>query len=294
MSLRERPRVEPDLDAEAEVDLGRYWTSIAARWWLPLAGLVVGALVGYLAALGGHQVYRAQALVYLGQPFTPSGSAQLQSIATNPSTVREIARSTATIRKVAADTGLPEGKLRAGVSTQAVAGNLARLGQTPLVAVSVKGDAPRKIAQAANEIARIVVARISPYVDTKIETLRAELASADQELASLDARLDAANRAAENPSLSPVEKLVALNSAGLLEQRRATVLGDRLDARQLLALAERVEKPRVADLAAPRKTTARSRRNSIVVGALIGLILGLAAALAWERAASRLSRRPAL
>jgi hypothetical protein len=39
-----------------------------------------------------------------------------------------------------------------------------------------------------------------------------------------------------------------------------------------------------------RKTTAQSRRNSIVVGAAIGLLLGLAAALLWEPVATRLRR----
>ncbi len=29
-----------DLDAEQEVDFGRYWRAIAARWWLLLAGIV--------------------------------------------------------------------------------------------------------------------------------------------------------------------------------------------------------------------------------------------------------------
>jgi uncharacterized protein involved in exopolysaccharide biosynthesis len=38
------------------------------------------------------------------------------------------------------------------------------------------------------------------------------------------------------------------------------------------------------------KTTARSKRNSAVVGAFLGLLLGLAAALLWERFA----RRPAV
>jgi hypothetical protein len=58
----------PDLDAEADVDLGRYARALAARWWLPLAGLIAGAAIGYVLSLGGHQVYRAGATVYLGQP----------------------------------------------------------------------------------------------------------------------------------------------------------------------------------------------------------------------------------
>ena len=39
-------RDAPDLDGEAEVDLGRYSRALLARWWLLLVGLVVGAVIG--------------------------------------------------------------------------------------------------------------------------------------------------------------------------------------------------------------------------------------------------------
>jgi hypothetical protein len=42
--------------------------------------------------------------------------------------------------------------------------------------------------------------------------------------------------------------------------------------------------------AAAQKVTARSRRNTVVVAALIGLILGALAALMWDGVASRLRR----
>ena len=64
------PAVDPD--AEQEVDFGRYWRAIAARWWLPVAGLVIGLVVGYLVSLGTNSTnYKATALVYLGQPLAP-------------------------------------------------------------------------------------------------------------------------------------------------------------------------------------------------------------------------------
>jgi gas vesicle protein len=43
--------------------------------------------------------------------------------------------------------------------------------------------------------------------------------------------------------------------------------------------------------AAASKTTARSHRNSTVVGALIGLILGGIAALLWDPFVERRARR---
>jgi uncharacterized protein involved in exopolysaccharide biosynthesis len=63
---RERP--VPDVDAEEELELGRYWNALIVRWWLPVVGFVAGIAIGYLLSLGGHQVFQAKATIYLGQP----------------------------------------------------------------------------------------------------------------------------------------------------------------------------------------------------------------------------------
>ena len=44
--------MQHDLDAEQEVDFGRYWRLIALRWWLPVGLLVAGILQMFLADLG--------------------------------------------------------------------------------------------------------------------------------------------------------------------------------------------------------------------------------------------------
>src|SRR5256885_14822993 len=88
-STPRRPATPPPELADDEVDLGRYWASVAARWWLPLLGLVVGAIVGYLVAVGGGSTYRAQAVVSLGTPLAVGGG-DLPSVQTNPSAGGEI------------------------------------------------------------------------------------------------------------------------------------------------------------------------------------------------------------
>ena len=69
---------------------------------------------------------------------------------------------------------------------------------------------------------------------------------------------------------------------------------DLLSTRPLLAQAKTVEQGRILTRAVGTKTTARSKRNSAVVGAFLGLLLGIAAALLWEPLAGRFARRPAL
>jgi Chain length determinant protein len=154
-AVRERDRDLPELDAERDVDLRRHWDTITTHWWLPVAGLVAGIIVGYLISLGGAQVYRAKATVYLGQPLS-QGGVQVQSQATNPSTVRQIVTAESTIQAVAKKVGMRPGQLRGHISTQAVTGNISRLGQNPLVAINVTGHERRKVARAANNLAATV------------------------------------------------------------------------------------------------------------------------------------------
>ena len=102
-----------DLHAEQEIDLRSAWTRIRARWWIPILGLVLGAVLGVVVASGGQAVWEAKALLYMGQPFTPAGGGQLQSLQTNPRTVSEILSSEAAIERAAEASGLtPEAASR--------------------------------------------------------------------------------------------------------------------------------------------------------------------------------------
>ena len=156
-------RSPAELEGEQEVDLASAWKRIEQRWWLPVGGLLVGAVIGLVLALSGGSVWRAETIVYLGQPFAPLGGGQIQSLATNPRTVGEIVRSEAVLRDVSDDTGIPVSKLRSSISTtELTATGQVRGGIIPLIEIAVKGDAePRKIEAAADALAARVV-RASP------------------------------------------------------------------------------------------------------------------------------------
>src|SRR5688500_6066368 len=122
MSVTER-RTTPDdleLDAEREVDVRGWWEAVRARWWLPLLGLALGLAAGYALAVGGGSVYRAEATLYLGQPFSPNGGAPVPGLATNPATVNEIVHSEAVLQSVADRSGMDIAKLRANVTSRQV------------------------------------------------------------------------------------------------------------------------------------------------------------------------------
>jgi hypothetical protein len=285
-SVRERERDLPDLDAEESVDLRRHWVAITTHWWLPVAGLVAGVIVGYLISLGGAQVYKAKAVIYLGQPLS-QGGVQVQSQNTNPSTVRQLVTAEATIEAVAKKIGVQPGQLRGRVSTQSVTGNISRLGQNPLVAINVTGHQRRKVARAANNLATLVVTSpaLAGYSTTKIDNLQLQVNQEKAALSLLNQNLKAQQQALSNASsLSTSERLIALGQLNGLLQQQLTVTDQLTTNQQLLALAKDVEAPKVTSFAAATKTTARSRRNTVVVSALIGLLLGIVAAVVYEPA----------
>jgi len=261
-------RPAPDLEAEAEVDVGRYARAIVLRWWLLLVGLVGGALIGYASTLGGAQLYRASAVVYLGQPLGAL-SQTIQSLNTNPSAVKTIVTSQSAAEQAARKSGLRPGQIRSGVLVNQVAGSLSKVGQSPLVQITVKGSQKTKVRLAANALAAIVVNKLSGPARAKIaifqpgaERDRAVIASVEQALA-------------HPPDLNFTDKL-------LLPTRLQNAQADLTQVSQQLTVARTVESPSVVTAASSVKTSVRNRRNSALVGAVIGLIVGAIAALLWE------------
>jgi hypothetical protein len=284
-----RQRSEPDLEAEREVDLGHYLDALVARWWIPLLGLVIGVAIGYLLALGGKEVFRAQATVYVGTPYGPGGNVALQGLSTNPNTVARIARGEETIRKVSSESGMSPRQLRAGIATRPVrVSGVAKTVPNQLYVVSVKGSRRGEVTAATAGISQRIVDVVGGYAKLKIKSFKEEIASDNRQLAAID-ELATKAEAAQRGS-SGLEGLTLGTLLLTAEQRRGTLQQDRLQARQLLALAEQVELPQVIDRGAATKTTARSTRNSAAVAGLIGLILGILAALLWEPVAARTGR----
>jgi capsular polysaccharide biosynthesis protein len=281
----------PEVTEEDDVEVGRLWWRIVARWWLVAAGIGLGIVIGYLASLGGGAVYEATGTVYLGTPLSPNANTQIQGLQTNPATVTQIIRSRAVVADVAAQVGVAPGQLRSGISSRGVGGVGARTSQPQLVEITVRGPWRRQSADASNLLAQTVVDRLSGYADAKIEQFTALLASQDQQLESLDSAIERYRTTLDtDPALASAERLVVvglLNDAG---QARSDLVLQRTETMLALSLAEEVEQPQIVTRAAAAKVDARSRRTSILVGAVIGLIAGVALALVWDPAMRRLRK----
>jgi capsular polysaccharide biosynthesis protein len=268
-----------DPEAEQEIDFSRYWRVLASRWWLLVGGLVLGAILGYAVSLGGSQVYKATATIYLGQPYSASGNIALQTPATNPSTVKAVATSAAVVDQAALLCKSKASAIRGGISSQPISGNLSKNGQNPLVSLTVQTAKRRVAACTANALAAQVVTRVSGFTNLKTAHL-------SQQVSSDETAINALKAGIASPNVSTTDKLILQTQLSSRQQ-------DLSNASQLLIQAQQVEAPKVLTPASAVLVTARSRRNSTAIGALIGLLLGVLAALMWDRFGARVPEPPA-
>ena len=271
-----------DPEAEQEVDFARYGRMLAVRWWLLAAGVVAGAVIGYLVSLGGSQVYLATATLYLGQPLSASGGFAVLNLQSNPSAVPAVIQSQSVDNTVANRCHAKNASaFKNGISTQAISTGSSSSKSTaqinPLVKVSVQAKKGKLAACAANALAQEVVKRLGTYSTRKIANLKAHIAFDNQDIEKI-------SKAIASSSVSTTDKLIL---GTLLRSDQL----DKTTNSQLLLQATQIERPRMVAGAASHKITARSRRNTVVIAALIGLILGALAALLWDAVVPRLTPR---
>jgi len=301
MSTDAERRPAVDLEAEQEVDFGRYWRTIAERWWLVVVGLVAGLIIGYLVALGTNSTsYKSTALVYLGQPLAPDSAAAVSSSPTTLGLVSNLVTSSATVRTVAKRVGLKEGRLSHHITTKPVLGVTATKVGTPapLLAITVTGTPAKKIKNAANELAQVAVNSVAGYSRVKIAKLQEQIDFDNQSIARNNDRFALAQRQQkailDDKSLSPTEKLLLLANINTtlvtVEQRLGQLETDRLSAQQFLSLAQNVEQPQIRSKGVAVKTAGANSRTGAAIGGLIGLIVGILAALLWDPIAARRSQ----
>ena len=279
--LRRAPRPAAELDAEREVDFAGYARAIAARWWLLVLGAVLGGVIGFLVARSDGSTFQAQAIVYLGQPLTATGSSSISSLASDPSGVAALARSQEVVDEVAGRVGMSPAELRRGVSASALGERRAQSAVT-LVGVTVRGDEGAAVEQAANLLAEEVVDRSSSYADAKIAGYEQRLETQQDRLATLERQVDEVAAVIRDPSdLGTAERLTLTTLLAVYQEQVAGARDQILTVEQLLTVARDVERGKIVTEASAARVDARSTRTSIVVGAFIGLLLGALAALLW-------------
>jgi uncharacterized protein involved in exopolysaccharide biosynthesis len=270
-----------DLD-EREVDLARWRRAVVSYWWLPVACLVVGAIIGVLYSFRGGTDYKASALISLGQPVSPGG-ALVNGYGTNPRAVQQIVSGAAYQEQAASRADMRPSALRGHVSVATV-GTVTGSGATratPLISLTVTGTHAVNTAAAANALAEIVVKQTTAsYVGVKISSFQRTLEVVNDELGTVNKKLSAVSsaiRAAKN--LPPLQQLVIVSEEDNAEARLGNLIGQQETLQQQLAFAQQVESAKVVEPARALKASAHSRRSSLLIGALLGLIVGAIVAI---------------
>jgi hypothetical protein len=257
---------------------------VVALWWLPAAGLVVGAIVGFVYGSRGGTLYKATALISLGQPTSPGG-ALVPSYGTNPRAVSQIVSGASFQEQAANAADMRPSALHGHVSVGTVgSAGAGATRTTPLISLTVTGAHGKNVAAAANALAKIVVQHTTAsYVSTKISTFQTTLDNVEKQLNGLTAQLNVINKAlAAAKHLDPLQQLVIVGQQNNAETRQGNLIAQQETLQQQLAFAKKVEAAVVVEPAAAVKASAHSRSTSVLIGALIGLLLGAILAIAGE------------
>lgn len=282
--LRRVPEPAAELHAESEVDFSRYARAVLGKWWLLLIGVLVGGAIGFAYGQAGGTSYEGEATVYLGQPLSPNGS-PVATLANDPSGVASVARSQSVVQDVADQVGMPVAKLRSGISSRLLGERNRQTSNVSLIAVTVRGSDGDKVEQAANLLAERVIAATSGYADAKVDELEQRLETEQAQLDSLSERIDqVAARIDAGGEADSTQQLLVANLLAVLEQQRAEAAGNVFQTQQLLTAAREIEEGKVVSQASATQVDARNTRTSTIVGAFLGLLVGVIAALLWAPA----------
>lgn len=275
----ERPAAV-DLEAEREIDLRRWRDALVSRWWIAVAGLVVGAIVGAVYSLSGGSSYVASATIARGQVFNPAGTTQVQGYVTSPAQIENLVTAPANLDTVAAKVGLPRSALRGHVTASTItsAGTASTTNTNSIIVlISVRLNKPKKAEEAANALAQLIKAQTTTrYVQQSIRAYQTKIDNYAARIVALRRQIDSLNKVLAKPSgLSPLDQLVLSTQLQGAQAALGQTLDSQTTAQQQLILQEDVSTTQIIPPPARAvKTVARSRRNSVVIGALIGLIVG--------------------
>jgi hypothetical protein len=296
----------PPSAGTSEVRVSDYARRVLRRWYVVLIAIVVAVAVVVLHGVSAaHGQSQASAIVYIGQPTTPNGSAVFPNPPfSNPSAVTATINSQATLEAASRASGVPVSEIHGNVAAHllssggggaaAAAAAKTSSGANYYTIIAQGPWGARKAAVIANTLAAAVRNGASTYSTIKIRQLRIAIAGERSSITTLRAVNISAQRSAtalapkagSNPSDAAV-------MASLLSQVSANTSTIATTQNQLsqdtisLASATGIEAPQITTVAVGHGVSATNRRSSLVVAVGVGLIVGIALALAVDTLRSR-------
>jgi hypothetical protein len=253
--------------AERDVDLALLALRLRRRARVLAVFVGCGLVVGYLAWRTGTPEFRGRTVLFVTQSSALAQPGPLALIADSQSLLGEAARRT----------GLTVGQLAATLSATALASRTTS--GVLYFQVSVRGRQRKATLTASRLIGLALLNRIDGYRVAQIASANAQLAEATRELA------DAKRRQVLAKSLAPNDPVARLTALGLIQQLENSALTRIVSLRIQLAQAKAQRSQIVGSSVSA--TAARSRTSSALVGATIGLILGILSSLALPERRNR-------
>jgi hypothetical protein len=270
-----------------------YAERVLRRWYVVVLAVLAGAGIVLLHGVGRSTgQYDAKATVYMGQPVAPGGGAVTNQFA-NASAVSKVITSDGALGDAARAAGVSVDSLRGRVtahllssSATTVTGAKTSSGAT-YFQIEAQGPWGKR---AAGRIANVLAAHLrdaaNVFTDLKEKQLKATIASEQRAITALQAA-NAQARAQLAASGSGSEaaillQIISQNTSAITDNQTA-IANNQME----LASATTVEAASVTTTASGKAVTARTRRSSILVGALAGLIVGVGLALAWDAVRTR-------
>jgi hypothetical protein len=297
--------VTPPAEPAGEVRVTEYARRAARRWYVIVIAIVAAVLLVFLHGVSGAtNTSTAAASVYLGQPLSLGGGQVINGTPfSNTNISVNYVTSPIQIAKAAKAAGIDHRSLRRHVSViaQSPAGTAKSTtggSGPPTITITVEGPWTRlKVQRAANTLASSLIGFANRYTSLKARSTAARIAVEKHQLAMYaEVQRRASNdlAAIDKSSGSPLEKAAAEAPFVTAMGNAATQIGTLTTAltndQTSLAATKDIESASFIARAAGRRVTATTRRNSLVIAAMVGLIVGVALALAWE--ALRARRQP--
>ena len=273
---------------ELEMDVGSYLRALGRYWWLLLALAAVGAIAAGGITFLQEKTYNSQSSVYLGQPTDANGNA-IAGVNSNPKAAQQIVTSEATLKQAARLVGDGETVRNLRANLVVTTPSLTVKGTTSpvnFVAITVTDTKGARAAKAANVLAGMLITRLSGYAKDKLTLLQDQIAQGDAQLAALETRSAAAQKAlaaiARGPGTDAQKALastpyVAIAQAAASE--RQPLLSDKRMNELMVQTVKGIEQPKLLTPAViPSQAQKPPLKLSTATGLLVGLVVGMVVA----------------
>jgi capsular polysaccharide biosynthesis protein len=278
---------------DTTIDVGSWFKTLARNWWVILALVVLGAVVGGVVTLLTPKEYSATSSVYIGQTTDALGQA-MAGLNSNPKAATQLLASQALLNEAAQATGMgmKPGKLRRETTVETPSQTIkTTVSAVNIVVITVTDTKKVRATAAANALANALVAKLSPSVEAKVTLLEQQLVQGQKAEAAATARSNASQAAITAIAKgggSAAEKAAAAAPYVAVSQAAASELATLQVADQATALrlevAKTVELPQILHVAkVPDSPSGPSRTLNVAAGALAGLVIGVIVAFARRR-----------